>query len=110
MKRFIIAFIVFHFCVNAFALQRRKPLRNPHGKIKFECQACHSTNSWKIDVAKMRFHHERTGFPLIGAHAQVDCRNCHEHNKTKMDDEHREVRNYQYLSSACYNCHPRGSE
>ena len=27
-----------------------------------------------------------------------------------MDREHDEVRRYQYESSACYECHPHGSE
>jgi hypothetical protein len=25
-----------------------------------------------------------------------------------MDDKHSGVNNYQYISSACYNCHPNG--
>ncbi|RMD95539.1 MAG: hypothetical protein D6813_00165 [Calditrichaeota bacterium] len=38
------------------------------------------------------------------------CFNCHEHNQSKMDDKHREVRDYVYESQACYECHPTGRE
>ncbi|MFQ5603738.1 MAG: hypothetical protein ACE5HS_10760 [bacterium] len=37
------------------------------------------------------------------------CFDCHEHNRTKMDDKHlREVKDYVYESNACYDCHPNG--
>ncbi|MBL8955741.1 MAG: cytochrome C, partial [Myxococcaceae bacterium] len=37
------------------------------------CGACHATSSW----AEVRFNHDKTGFPLAGKHARVDCRGCH---------------------------------
>ena len=44
----------------------------PHdGETK--CVACHTTDSWG-DVA---FAHERTGFPLEGAHLKAGCKECH---------------------------------
>jgi hypothetical protein len=36
------------------------------------------------------------------------CTNCHEHNKTEMDSEHREVGGYVYNSVNCLSCHPKG--
>jgi hypothetical protein len=38
-----------------------------------QCGLCHATSSW-VDV---RFNHERTGFPLTGAHTTVTCKECH---------------------------------
>ncbi len=39
------------------------------------------------------------------------CIDCHEHNQSKMDDEHLgEVANYQYTSAACFDCHPDGEK
>jgi len=38
-----------------------------------ECSHCHATSSW----ADVRFNHERTGFPLAGAHTTVTCKSCH---------------------------------
>ena len=38
------------------------------------------------------------------------CIECHEHDRSKMDDEHREVNGYVYDSQACYDCHPTGEE
>jgi hypothetical protein len=88
------------------------------------CEICHSTVSgWEPST----FDHD-SYFPIYSGKHQgewntcVDCHtnssnysifsctDCHEHNKSKMDDEHDEVRNYVYLSSACFNCHPRGEE
>ena len=36
------------------------------------------------------------------------CIDCHEHSKIRTDGQHREVRDYVYVSSACYDCHPQG--
>ena len=93
MKRYLVAYFVLNFCVSAFAFQMRLPLKNPHGKIKFKCEVCHSTASWKITTSKMKFNHERTGFPLIGAHAQVDCRSCHANLA------------FSKIESSCVSCH-----
>jgi hypothetical protein len=40
----------------------------------FGCEACHSTKSW-IDVRG--FDHNKTQFPLLGAHRTVTCDACH---------------------------------
>ena len=37
------------------------------------CEACHTTAGWQ----NVSFPHERTGFPLKGAHEQASCRQCH---------------------------------
>ena len=84
------------------------------------CALCHTTTTW----TGARFNH--TWFPIYsGAHAgkwttcndchvnpsnyQVfSCLGCHEHNKTKMDDKHKNISGYVYNSANCYSCHPNG--
>ncbi|HSJ09402.1 MAG TPA: cytochrome c3 family protein [Longimicrobiales bacterium] len=54
--------------------------RDPHDRaMGQDCQACHSTQGWRALAASMagRFDHTRTRFPLMGAHARVDCETCH---------------------------------
>lgn len=53
---------------------------DPHkGQFKQRCESCHSVESWHQvhkGAADPGFH-DRTRFPLRGAHAQADCRACH---------------------------------
>jgi hypothetical protein len=51
-----------------------KPALVPqHSAAGTKCSACHVTASW----SEVRFNHDKTGFPLRGQHARVDCRSCH---------------------------------
>ena len=50
---------------------------SPHGKINFPCSDCHLTDSWKIEMKKMKFDHGKTGFDLLGKHQQASCESCH---------------------------------
>ena len=43
------------------------------GKLGSRCADCHSETSWKIE----KFDHNRSRFPLAGAHALVECKKCH---------------------------------
>lgn len=94
-----------------------------------ECSICHNTRAWfPTEMA----HHDRF-FPIYSgehrgkwsscnAECHIDQTDysvfscglngvCHEHNKSKMDKEHRgEVNGYIYESWACYDCHPSGEE
>ncbi len=101
---------------------------NPkHSALNFStvCTECHTTNpGWK--PASYRLH-DALSFPIytgkhrgewsscIDCHSNTSnykafsCTNCHEHNKTEMDNKHSGESGYTYLSSACLNCHPRGS-
>ncbi len=83
------------------------------------CELCHSITSWD-DTS---FDHQ---FPIEnGRHSGLDCSSCHTvsfntfscidchaHTRSEMADEHDpdDVPGYQYNSSACYSCHPRGEE
>ncbi|BDG09951.1 cytochrome C [Anaeromyxobacter paludicola] len=49
------------------------PQASPGHATGTDCAACHTSESWS-DVA---FAHERTGFPLEGAHRRATCKSCH---------------------------------
>jgi hypothetical protein len=54
-----------------------------------QCEVCHSTVTWTTAT----FNHTATGWPLTGAHANVQCTQCHTSG------------NYNLTSTACVNCH-----
>jgi len=100
---------------------------NPnHLSAKFptNCEICHSTKAW----TPATYNHDAQYFPIYsGKHRGVwtlcsECHNvptnyavfscilCHEHsNKTSVDNDHKGVKNYAYVSTACKNCHPQGN-
>jgi hypothetical protein len=63
------------------------------------CEACHSTKEW-ADMAK--FDHDRTKFPLEGAHRAVACADCHKPPNMELN-----LRHVQFTSApaACSECH-----
>lgn len=63
---------------------------NPsHSGFPTTCESCHSTNAWR----PANFDHNRTNFPLTGAHRSVDCARCHTGGR------------YAGTPSDCYACH-----
>jgi len=54
-----------------------------------DCQVCHSTNGWR----PAQFDHNKTRFPLTGAHINVPCAKCHINGV------------YQGTPTDCYSCH-----
>jgi hypothetical protein len=96
-----------------------------HGPAGFPtaCANCHSTGGW----AGATFNHDGSFFPIYsgehrgrwsscstchidpGSFAQFTCLTCHEHERPRMDDTHRERAGYRYDSQACLGCHPRGN-
>jgi len=44
------------------------------GHLGNNCSRCHNSESWKESV---RFDHGLTRFPLLGKHAQLECKGCH---------------------------------
>lgn len=98
-----------------------------HQKAGFSqnCEECHSQAAW----VPTSYNHDSRYFPIYsGAHrgtwkscsnpchpdqnryAEFQCLTCHEHNKAESDEQHKKVPDYQYLSLACFNCHPKGKE
>ncbi|MGB4970406.1 MAG: hypothetical protein WBO31_12800 [Saprospiraceae bacterium] len=62
--------------------------------VGLECARCHTTSSWIVDDIK-EVHFEN-GFPLTGAHATAECKQCHKSaNSLKFDR----------LGSECIGCH-----
>jgi hypothetical protein len=63
-----------------------------------ECELCHNTNGWQVSIHSINEHQDR--FPLIGAHAVVDCYACHKVGTVGQFNRFG-------LSTECYSCHAR---
>jgi hypothetical protein len=50
-----------------------------NGQFGQDCAQCHTPVDWK----QATFDHAQTGFPLTGAHLQVECTQCHVNNVFK---------------------------
>ena len=46
---------------------------------KMDCSACHTPDGWELSAkaGASGFDHDKTGFPLRGAHNQTTCSGCH---------------------------------
>jgi Outer membrane cytochrome MtrC/MtrF-like, domains II/IV len=63
--------------------------QNPcHSGFPTQCEQCHSTSRWR----PADFDHNRTGFPLTGAHRGAACNRCHSGG-------------YAGTPTDCYACH-----
>lgn len=52
--------------------------KSPHGNsFRANCDDCHKTESWKVDLKTLVYDHDATQFPLIGQHRDVSCMDCH---------------------------------
>lgn len=98
----------------------------PHGTTGFstECETCHSQTAWQPST----FDHDAQYFPIYsGKHREewnvcsdchtvpsnyaiFSCIDCHEHNRTDMDNDHEGVNGYIYASEQCLSCHPDGKK
>src|SRR5713226_1586281 len=65
-------------------------------KMGTNCAQCHTVQGWNIAVQQVKDHQNR--FPLLGAHAAVQCEDCHKGAA---------VGQFQGLSTACNSCHMR---
>ncbi len=65
-------------------------------KMGTNCAQCHTVRGWKIAVQRVKDHQNR--FPLFGAHAAVQCEDCHKGAA---------VGQFLGLSTACASCHLR---
>jgi hypothetical protein len=72
-----------------------------------KCDSCHSERSWRNAL----FDHELTRFPLLGAHAKVECKKCHvtpafKDAKTACISCHRKDDKHKLrLGPRCEDCH-----
>lgn len=59
-----------------------------------DCVRCHSSESWLVDdIPEL---HEENGFPLIGAHGNLSCVECHEAETNIRFDR---------IGNECISCH-----
>jgi len=59
-----------------------------------DCDRCHSPSTWIVN--NIRQIHQQTRFPLLGAHAQIDCYQCHKSASLLRFDP---------MRSECIDCH-----
>jgi hypothetical protein len=64
------------------------------GQFGSNCAQCHTVKGWDIHPQQVKEHTNR--FPLLGAHAMVECVDCHK-------DE--AVGQFTGLSTTCLSCH-----
>jgi hypothetical protein len=62
---------------------------NHNGDFGTDCSACHDPSSWD----HVNFDHNRSKFPLTGAHMSLTCEKCHSAGQ------------FAGLSTACSSCH-----
>jgi len=98
---------------------------NPNHKafnFSTTCEDCHTTSpDWR--PARYTEHDAKFFRISSGDHGGLDCTechsdvnnykifsciDCHEHNKTSMDKEHKGENGYKYDSASCLRCHHRG--
>jgi hypothetical protein len=58
------------------------------------CESCHTVKGWQVSMKEIRDHQNR--FPLVGAHALLQCDDCHKNAAAGQ---------FTGLSTACYSCH-----
>ena len=63
-------------------------------KMGADCAQCHTVQGWNVAVQAVKDHQNR--FPLLGAHAALQCEDCHKSAA---------VGQFQGLSTACITCH-----
>jgi predicted CXXCH cytochrome family protein len=67
------------------------------------CESCHTTDGFA--QAAQTFDHSLTHFPLIGAHQNATCGQCH---GTEAAPDGRTFFRYRPLGTACKDCHGGG--
>jgi hypothetical protein len=111
-------------CVSCHQSDYNATVNPVHSAIGFStnCSDCHTTvPGWK---PAQYTQHDSQSFPIYtGRHKgqwssctdchsntsnykEINCLNCHAHNKTEMDSRHSGESGYAYNSAACLNCHP----
>jgi hypothetical protein len=74
-----------------------------------DCSACHTSDGWQLaaTAGQSGFDHDRTGFPLRGAHVQTTCVGCHTGQAkiaTTCEGCHRDPHEGRHVG-ACAECH-----
>lgn len=80
------------------------------------CKQCHTEESFHIIKNKSSFDHDKTGFPLVGAHKNIACASCHKNNYSihlkhdrctdcHADYHHGEFTSRKGIIQDCKECH-----
>jgi Cytochrome c7 and related cytochrome c len=102
-------------CVSCHLADYQATTNPNHAQLGYptNCTTCHTPTVW----ANGTFNHpninrgNHSGLSCADCHTvpaatpAFSCTHCHEHNQADMADRHRDVNNYQWVSSRCYNCH-----
>ncbi len=60
--------------IECIACHRKDDDEKGHkGTLGKQCDACHNEAGWKVET----FDHNRSRFPLTGAHIKAECKSCH---------------------------------
>ena len=65
-----------------------------HNTVGSDCARCHTVDNWLVD--DITSLHQDNGFPLLGAHAQISCNDCH---LSESDLQ------FPRIGNDCLNCH-----
>ncbi len=88
--------------------------KSPHGNsFRANCDDCHKTDGWKIDLKTLTFDHNKTKFTLVGQHKQVTCKDCHKSlefakAQTECNACHTDIHE-QTVGNECARCHTPNS-
>ncbi len=109
MKRFTLGLIAVLILVAGVTVVSQQPPKNPHGQLKWDCQVCHTPQSWSTMREPMTFDHNETGFALIGRHRTAACSGCHKDlHFAKVEQTcvkcHNDVHRGQ-MGASCQDCH-----
>lgn len=75
--------------------------QDPHeGQLDRDCLSCHAMDSWQ---PAPKFEHDNASFKLLGAHAKVDCDDCHQPAVTLSSQVLRSFKPVEHDS--CTSCH-----
>ena len=102
-------------CVSCHLADYQRTTNPNHAQLGYptSCTTCHTPTLW----SNATFNHPRINrgnhstlacadcHTIPAATPVFSCTHCHEHTQASMATKHREQPNYQWLSSACYNCH-----
>ena len=84
--------------------------QSPHGKeLTMACADCHNPKGWKLEAGTYSFTHDKTQFPLVGMHQDVNCKLCHptlvfSEAETECVSCHTDM-HYQTVGMECERCH-----
>ena len=83
--------------LEALSSQCQSCHHDPHAGFRtVTCQECHDERTWR--VARNFTFHERTRFPLTGAHASIQCEACHRQRRGEPAA---------FIPTECFVCHAR---